>query len=409
MNKLTEDTIDTVVNRLLETTSGDVGQFPELMKPLLYRVYTESLVSLFADTQQLTSPLGRVYTLFSSYGGNDTDDLSYNNSSVLTVVDGSTILIDSTVTTTTGTGTIVYKEGNNLLVKIVTGYFAPQQTMGATTITDVISNRSYTKKVFKNYSGPYTTSDGESVSPLNIDYELTSTEIDVKTRKIKSKITQEVLHDIKTMYGEDMSKNIIANEFSAEMIQSIDMEVIDYLRTIATPTSDLILSNSYGTQNDIAAISNDVYSNIYKLTVDLMKGTKRRKNFFVLADAATIGLMMTSPLHMKPEKSTNIYYMGKIGGTYTLLLDPYATDHYVLVGYRNENKEVFGDSGLIFAPYINTITSTVEPETGKALFFNMFRYGYTQHPQDITGAASSIFFKTFNVNLDNLKNYTNLA
>jgi hypothetical protein len=401
------------MNILNETNSGDIGQFPEMIKPLLYKVYTESLVSELADIQQLTSPTGRIFTLFSNYGGQDADELNAANSSVLVVSNGVGYAVDQVITTTTGNGTIVYLEGNNFLVKINSGYFTKTQTLDTTAITvdDVISNRNYVRKVFKNYSGPFTTANGEINLPLNIDHEVRGSTIEVKTRKIKSKVTQEVIQDIKAQFGEDLSKDILANEFGSEMIQAIDIEIINYLKTIATPISDVVLANSYAiTGGSLGDVGADIYANIYKLTVDIMRNTKRRKNFFVIADAATVGLMMASPLFIKPEgSSTNSYFMGRVGGSYNLYLDPYSTDNYVLVGYKNENSDEMGDSGLIFAPYMSTIWDTTEPETGKAIFFQAIRYGYTANPQDTTtGNADSIFFKMFNVNISGLSNYTNL-
>jgi hypothetical protein len=404
--------LESMADKLIETTTADIGQFPEMIKPLLYKIYTNSLVSEIADMQQLMSSSGKVYTLFSNYGGSETDDLNSLNSSVIVVSDGSTLVLNDTITTATGSGVIKYIEGNNLLVSISSGHFAVSQIINAGTINivDVISNRNYAKKMFANYNGPYSTTTGESTVARALDHEVRESTIDVKTRKLKSKITLEVMQDIKSRFGEDISTTIITNEFSNEMIQSIDMEVINYLKTVATPITDVVLSNSYavtgGSLGDVAA---DLYVNIYKLTVDIMRDTKRRKNFFVMADAATMGILMASPLYVKPEKNVNTYFMGYIGGNYPLYLDPYSTDHYVVVGYKREDEEM-GDAGLIFAPYMNTIWSTSEPETGNGIFFNTSRYGYTLHPQDTsTGLSDSIFFKMFNVNLDGLSNYTNIS
>lgn len=402
------------INQLNETSAADLGQFPELIKPLLYKIYTESLVSELADVQQLNSPTGKIFTLFSNYGGRDSDELNTTNSSILiTSVDGA-YTADDTILTSTGSGVVVYVEGVNLLVKITSGYFEKGQTVTghAFTLIDVISNRNYVRKVFKNYSGPYSTSTGETNTVLNIDHEVKSSTIEVKSRKIKSKLSQEVVQDIKAMFGEDISKDILANEFGSEMVQSIDIEIINFLKTIATPISDVVLSNSYAiTGGSLADTSADLYTNIYKLTADIMRDTKRRKNFFIMCDAATMGIMMSSPLHVKPEKSEtkNSYFMGSVGGIYPLYLDPYSTDHYVLVGYKNENATEMGDSGLIFAPYSNIIWDTVEPSTGKAIYFQNVRYGYCTNPQDTgTGNSDSIFFKMFGVNLSGLNNYTNI-
>lgn len=396
---------------LNETTSGDISQYPELVKPILYKVYTESLISEIADIQPMKSPVSKIYTLFSSYGGDDGVQTNSENSSIV-VLDNNEYAIGDALTTATCVGEVIYSEDNKLLVRYDTGHYEVGQAVNSSTnvILDVISNRNYVRKTFKNYSGPYSTSDGEKLTNIReISHEIISSTMEAKTRKIKSKISKEVYEDMYKMFDEDVVNDVLVNEFSSEIIQSIDSEVISYLKSIATPETDLVLSNSYGVQGDLGALATDLYANLYKLTIDIMRNTKRHKNFFILADAATMGLILSSPLHVRPlEDKTNTYFMGKVGRTYDLYLDPYSSDNYVLVGYKSNTKGL-GDSGLIVGMYNNTITDATDPESGKMTFFNTVRYNYITHPQDATtGVSDSTFFKMFKVDLSNLKNYTNV-
>ena len=392
------------------TVTGDISQFPELIKPILYKVYTESLVSEIADIQPLKGPVGKVYTLFSSYGGNTGEHINSTNSTII-VLSANTLSVGDPISTTTGTGTVEYSEDNKILVHVSSGYFEANQLIGTATILDVITNRNYIRRTFKNYSGPLATADGENLSNVpEISHELIGNTLEVKTRKLKSKVSQEVMEDLRSMYGEDFQKEILETEFASEIIQSIDNEIITYLKTIATPISDVVLKNSLGMQSGIAALSEDIYANLYKLTIDIMRNTKRKKNFFVLADAATTALLLNSPLHAKPQvDNTNTYFMGKVGGLFNLYMDPYSVDHYVLVGYKSENSEL-GDAGLIYAPYMNTIHEAVEADTGKSVFFNTMRYDYISHPQDTTtGVSDSIFFKMFNIDMSDIPNLVNMS
>ena len=391
------------------TVTGDISQFPELIKPILYKVYTESLVSEIADIQPLKGPVGKVYTLFSSYGGNTGEHINSTNSTII-VLSANTLSVGDPISTTTGTGTVEYSEDNKILVHVSSGYFEANQLIGTATILDVITNRNYIRRTFKNYSGPLATADGENLTNVpEISHELIGNTLEVKTRKLKSKVSQEVMEDLRSMYGEDFQKEILETEFASEIIQSIDNEIITYLKTIATPISDVVLKNSLGMQSGIAALSEDIYANLYKLTIDIMRNTKRKKNFFVLADAATTALLLNSPLHAKPQvDNTNTYFMGKVGGLFNLYMDPYSVDHYVLVGYKSENSEL-GDAGLIYAPYMNTIHEAVEADTGKSVFFNTMRYDYISHPQDTTaGVSDSIFFKMFNIDMSDIPNLANM-
>ena len=347
---------------------------------------------------------------FSSYSGNADKHINSTNSTII-VLSANTLAVGDPISTLTGSGTVEYTEDNKILVKVLTGYFEVNQLISAATILDVITNRNYIRRTFKNYSGPLSTIDGELLTNVpEISHELIGSTLEVKTRKLKSKVSQEVIEDLKNMYGEDFQKEILEDEFASECIQSIDNEIITYLKTIATPISDIVLKNSLGMQSGIAALSEDIYANVYKLTIDIMRNTKRKKNFFVLADAATTALLLNSPLHAKPqEDKTNTYFMGKIGGLFNLYMDPYSTDHYVLVGYKSETSEL-GDAGLIYAPYMNTIHEAIEADTGKSVFFNTMRYDYIPHPQDTTtGVSDSIFFKMFRIDMTDIPNLNNMS
>jgi len=393
------------------TQTVDVAPFAKLLTPLLYRVYTQSLVSQIADVQPIVGPVGKVYALVSTYGGRDSDNLSSTKSKILTVTNGSSFVVDGTITTTTGSGIVVYKEDNNLLVKVVSGYFQNAQATTeapAVTISSITSNRNYAKKVFANYSGPYVTNVGENIGDeiKNVDYEVVSATIEVISRKLKSKISHEAVEDMKSMFGHDITDDLLIEEISSEMIQEIDQEVINFLKQKASILPDVVLANSLGMGDSLSSVADDIYVNIYKASQEIMIDTKRRHNFFVIADSRTISMLMTNPLHTKPESDeVNSYYMGKVGNLYSLYLDPYADESYCLVGYRSNERQI-GDAGLLFAPYSNILTPTIDLATGKSVIFNLVRYGYTLHPQDTSvGDNDSIFFKIFNVDTTGLVNF----
>jgi hypothetical protein len=408
---MTLETLDKVLSE--STTASDIGQYPELIKPILYKVYTESLVSEIADMQPMKGPVSKIYTLFSSYGDTDGSSTNSANSSII-VLDNNSFVIGDEFKTSTCTGEVIYSEDNKVLVKYESGHFeAAQHTIHPSNakILDIITNRNYVRRIFKNFSGPYTTAEGEKLTKVReINHQIVDKTLEVKSRKIKSKISKEVYEDMKNMFSQDLINEVLTNEFSSEIIQSIDTEIISYLKDIATPSSDIVLKNSLGmSSGDLGGVATDLYANMYKLTIDIMRNTKRHKNFFVMADAATMGLIISSPLHVKPlDDNKNTYFMGKIGRTYDLYLDPYSSDNYVLVWYKSDSKAL-GDAGLILGMYTNTTTESEDPESTKMSFFNTVRYDYITHPQDTTtGLADSIFFKIFKVDLSDLPNYVNI-
>lgn len=406
MNK---ERLELVVNQLVENISTiDLDMQPQQIKPLLYKIYTKSLVSQICDVQPLSSPIGKIFFLSCVYSGLN-GDLNESSSTILSLSSISGYSLNSTISTSNGSGTIMYIEDTNVLVKINSGYFNKGSTTieNSATINDVITNKTYARKVFKNYSKFDNTHIAETSNAINqLDYEITAHTIQTNTRKIKSRFSQEAIQDMKTMFKADINQ-VLTKEFASEIIQEIDMEVINYMRQLATPMSDIVLSNSYGTQNDLSAIASDIYANIYLASQDILRENKRKQQFFVLSSVNVASLLMINPLHVKPEIDIdNSYYVGKLGNIFNMYVDPYSTDEYVLVGYMNAKGEDLGDASIIFAPYTNEIIKAIEPDSGKEVYFNILRYGYTNHPQDVgEGNADSKFLKIMHINISNLINF----
>lgn len=399
---------ENVNQSLNETVSADIAQFPNLISKIISKVYSKSLVGEIADIQPLTGPVGKVATVFSGYGGRPTSDVKLSNSIVVKVLDSTGFTVGGNIITSSASGVIEYIENNNMLVKMTMGHFSKGDfTLGTiTTITGTSSNRFYASGVFKNYTLP-NNSESSDINQMNTEIKLFT--IEAKSRKMKAIISKEAITDMVKMYGVDITEDLLSDEFANEMIQEIDSEIIYYLRSIATSADDLVLANSLGMQSGLMDIANDIIRNIYHCAQQISSDTKRRQNFFIVADPKTIGLMMISPLQVQTDQSNdNIYYKGRVGNLYELYMDPFADpdDNYCIVGYSNGFKGT-GDSGLIYAPYINQIIEAEEYDTGKSIFFNLVRYGYTRHPQDTgTSINDSIFFKTFNIDMSGIKHLT---
>lgn len=409
MNKEKLDLAMKISERVLNESNvtADIAPFATLMTDIIYRVYSNSLVGEIADVQPLTTPSGKIGTLYSTYTGKDGQSHNNANIKVIRISDVTGYSENGTLSTSTGTAKILYIENDgDVLIEVLTGTIQKGQTAleNSAEITSVITNRTYASRIFDKYSNPTLTN--EETNARTLSFELIFSNIETVSRKLKSVFTAEAIEDLRNMYGIEVANELIVKEFAAEMISEIDMEIINYLRTIATPSGDLVLSNSYGINGDIMAVGNDLYANIYKNSMKIAKDTKRRQNFFILGDAVSLALLMTNPLHVSAESDVkNSYYMGKLGEQYSLYLDPFATDNYILVGYTDKKTEI-GDSGLIYAPYtVNTIEAT-DPDTGITKFHHIVRYGYTKHPQDTgTGMADSIFFRTFSIDASGLNNF----
>ncbi|NCP97692.1 hypothetical protein GW796_05555 [archaeon] len=409
-------------------TSEDIGKYAPLILPLVQKIYPESLVNQIASVQPIKSPIGKVAALYSIYtgsGSNNDNNIHLENSRIFTVpasADAS-FTIGSTGASGGNSFTVFYKEnakeytatyapsgGNYLtrdfpekythvLVRIDSGNFVTGDTIvsgdgAGETLLYVSANRNVIKRVFHDYALVL-----ENNSNLKeINFEIRTATLETKSRKIKSKFTLEKLQELKSLYNEKAEK-FVSEYIANEIQQEIDREVIDYLKDIATPMyNDVNLTYSQSTVGDnLLGQTYDIYVSIFMAIEEIVRATKRNRTMFILADNATCSMLLLNPLQSEshPDES-NPYRVGSVG-VYPLYCDPYATEHYVLVGYRFESK-ASDDAGLIFSPYTSSIIEAVNPDTFGKDFMSLNRYGYIRHPQDQgKGSGDSDFFRYFSV------------
>lgn len=437
--------------------ASDLASWEPLLFPLIHKIYPNSLVEQIASIQPTKSPISKISYLNAIYTGNASNienGIHWTNSRLLTLpasaeasfpVSSTLHTIDTTppvqvqifygeltneyvtVSTTAGLSEVTSVSAVptywNILVAPVTGSLdvdsnfkpvnvintiithppASANKIGSETILYSTTNKNTIKKVFKNYSN---LNDELNANMREVNFEPATKTVETKSRKIRSKFSQEKLQDLRAIYNEK-GYDIVAEAVANEIRQEIDREVIDFLKESATPMlSDinLPLSLGAGAGGGLDAVTYDVYGSIYLAAEEIVKATKRNRTMFVLADSATCAFLLLNPLHSqaKPEES-NPYKVGKVGA-YDLFCDPYSTEHYVMVGYNFVSNDKH-DAGLYFTPYSTTVHEVTSGD-GTAVtpfsqnFMVMNRYGYTIHPQDTGGYmdGTSDFFRIFAVN-----------
>src|SRR5574344_537843 len=88
-----------VLNSLNESSAKDIAPFADLMGDIIYKVYSKSLVGEIADVQPLTSPVGKIGTLYATYTGKDDMTLNKANIKVIKLSDSTGYAEDSIITT----------------------------------------------------------------------------------------------------------------------------------------------------------------------------------------------------------------------------------------------------------------------------------------------------------------------
>jgi hypothetical protein len=454
MSKILQEAIgDAVYKNTLNEVSmaADIGKWEPLLFPLIHKIYPDSLVEQIASIQPTKSPLAKVTYLNAIYSGDNSNiqnDVHWTNSRLMTLdasassavsaggtytISGGADLVVAKVfhgeltyeyvTAEVSSGVTVTVSGAqqakywNILVACVTGSLLFEtanletlnpigsvvagNTINGETILYTTTNRNTIKKVFKDYS---------TVVELNtnlreVNFETATKTIETTSRKIRSKFSQERLQDLLALYNEK-AYDIVAEAVANEIRQEIDREVISYLKNISTPMRSDInipLSVGNGPGGGLDAMTYDVAGSIFLAAEEIIKATKRNRTMFILADSATCSFLLLNPFHAHPESAdSNPYYVGKFG-VYDLFCDPYATEHYVIVGYNFKSKDK-NDAGLYFCPYTTTIHEVTSGDSTAVIPFSqnfmvMNRFGYTVNPQDSgVGHADSDFFRIFSVN-----------
>jgi len=423
-------------NTLKESvSSGDVAQIGALISPLIKKIFTTSLISQVCDVQPLTGPIGRIATLFSMYSGEgssaetgtqpDTSYIVYTSpaASGLGLSVGDTVTEDSS----SDTFKVVHIEGEKLLLALSVGSHVIEKADTFNTaefsITYSTQNRAAIKKLFTSYSGsfPYGTDSNDDVK--YIGFESRTKMVESVSRKLKSKFSFEQLQDMMSVYSEkgiDTASDFLANEIQHE----IDKEVIEYMKFIApySTISAVKLSESIAVGGGgIKDVTDDLIVNIFLAAEKIVQDTKRNRNIFVLCDPITGAFLQTNAFVTKTHMDEkNPYEIGTIG-TYPLFIDMFAEvgEYFVLVGYQGLSDEQ-GDSGVIYAPYSNTV-HVVDSGDMKQNMMILNRYAIVRHPQDTgnknstniwdsSNASNSDFFKMFLVDYGTaIKNLTDIA
>jgi hypothetical protein len=392
----------------------DIAQSPEFIGKLVKQVFSKSILSRITSVMPMKKPSGFIYNLLAYYQGKDSDN-NFNNTKILFLDKAYTGDLNTNISTSSGAViTAEHFEGNYVLVKIVSGVVLKGNTFTykgiAYTVNEVYSSKIAVKKLFKNYSA--VTDENQEPNQMGITIERAP--VEVGSRKIKTTITQETIQDLKAQYG-DLSDDFISEIISSEVALEIDKEIIDYMRSIATIKTDLVLKNTNST--DVIYAFNAIVAKINRELVSLSK--KHGKNitgFVVCSNNIVSALISAGVMSFGKSGSLDIQVLsdndnavGVMQQYVTVIQDKFADEDYVLVGWKQDDNNingVDGNAGVIYSPYSLSIVDFIEPTTGRVNKMVINRYAFTRNSFDEGTATSSDFFSTFNVDFSSLIGYT---
>ena len=388
------------------TISADIAQFTPFLMPMLRRLYPTLIANEILGVQPMAGPTGFIYNLTRRYDGNDAKDIKPNTQAQVLDLDGTKAVGDTLTGATSGaTGTVVYvepathgaghanKAANRVLVELNAGSpkFIAGEAVDATPVntTAVYSSEASFLSLLPNFTGSYTTADGETrgtvSNPMgNVGIAVERKQVEARTRKLKAQYTIEMYQDLKAMHGVLADQELMAL-MNYEIKSEIDREVVDFVNANATVYSDFVIDVT-GTGRSRWELED------YRLLATKLSDMSREIGRLNKRGAANKLLVSPKVLTMLEQiggyyasnvdstvnpQNTSAAVAGRFDNKFSVVVDNYATSDYATLIYKGSNQDALG----VWAPYTPVqIQKVTNIETGQPALIAMTRYGLTTNP-----------------------------
>jgi len=431
-NQLDQCSKDRVSNGILSeaTVTGDIAGPERVLLPIVRRFYPALVANKLVGVQPMTTPSSLVFYLRYFYSTNkgrtsagneflginpqayenfvydpyysseeleldlrtlsiagnrlsatallSTDDLAKNKTFLDQLGSGNSVttngwgayLMSVSDPGSTGTGEVDYKVDVNTITI--------DKTSGVVTLAFATAIPSGT--VLNDEITVYAAGDFEARADLpEVDLRILSQPIAAKTRKLKTKWSNEAEQDMRIIHNIDAEKELVSL-LSNEVALEIDREIL----------RDLLLSAATKEVYDYSSVSRDFnYTNpakgmadrIVQLANKIYKYTKLGVgNWVVTSPEISAKLETLEGFEAAPSGISNntgnfgIVYCGKLGKKMDIYKDALFPTSKALIGYKGDN---FMQSGYFYAPYVPVQMSptVIDPEDFTPRKALMTRYG----------------------------------
>lgn len=181
-------------------------------------------------------------------------------------------------------------------------------------------------------------------------FQLDKWQSDIKTRKLKTKFTQELLQDLEAnqMYADSTISDLLSTTISEE----INKDIIQKLITISTRYNVSGLTNEgvislVGVQ-DAPSQSRELYRYVCEMSAHLLKNTSFRGTY-VLASSRVVGILAASGWM---SKSDNPLSDGILRCGLEVYADTTTPFDYMLVGCKHKIGDMESVGSMFYAPFI---------------------------------------------------------
>lgn len=380
------------------TTAQGVGSFSPILIPMLRRVMPSLIGMQIFGTQPMSGPTGLIFALRAVYQNTTDYPVNRANSVLVTLADASAFgvatggvgtggdITHGGTSTGTGVGIIRHKEGNNLLVEVVSGTFvagaaeqvdnANPYAAAATTVALVSDNEALYKIIFSNYTGTYTTAAGEALNTdmKEVGFNIQTDTVTAKTRKLKAKWTEELEQDLQAIHNMN-AERLLTSIASDEIVIEMNREFIALIAAKAG-TSSAYNYNTV-TAGDTGRWELEKYQNlmahIARQKRQLAVTNRRGMATFMIVSPAVLSVIEAAgKLSTEGVDPVQTAFAGKALGM-DCYVDIYAANDDIQLGYKGPNEI---DAGIFYAPYIPLqIKKGFGEEDGQPRTFFHTRYG----------------------------------
>lgn len=422
---------------LLESNvTGDIAQFTPILMPLVREAFPKLIANELLGVQPMTTPTGFMYALVNRYVGNGTNTETRYSLVVLgfdvvlagkaaqetggakgiLAVEGKYVLVDKATFEGTNAGTIAGGLANIELLAGVGG--------GAVSPAGIYSNAALFDRIFSNYSGTYSTAQGETLNQnmndvlaprmneVGISIERKS--IEAKTRALKARYTVEMFQDLKAQHGLAADEELISL-ISNEVRSEIDRDVINFVNRNATiAVNPAIVTYGDGEPGRWELEAYRAQAARISKEAALIGVQTRRAQGNILLVSPMVSAMLQQAGNFKTatvDSTIDAQAIGGVVGTFDnrfkVIVDQYAQNDYCTVLYKGADRR---DGMGVFAPYVPLQFQRVtDYESGQPAIIAKTRYALDTIPDTRTAPSEgyqdptrgSRYARTFGVDLSN--------
>ena len=395
------------------SVSADIQQFIPIFMPLARRVMPKLIANELVGIQPMSMPTGYLFSIAFRYTGDGVNSASpVNNSTIIEVTAEEADKLKAEIGKNLKFDTkddvpVLYVEGKYVLVGAKdittdTNVTAATNNTVANVPTDILgvySSELAFQKIFKNYTGPHTTAQGEGLATdmKEIGFSIEKKAIEAKTRKLKARYTIELYQDLKAIHGLNADEELM-NIMGQEVEQELNREIIEFVNGLATITTDFKIDSIPG-RYEIEKFAH-LSARIDQEALEIARWCRRGAGNVIIASPKVVSLLKAlngyKPIETKADIKieANPAVVGTLDGR-KVIMDIFAKEDYVTILYKGTNK---ADAAAFYAPYTPvSFTKVTHQESGQPAIVLMSRYGIEANP-----VSPETYVRTFKVDFRNV-------